>query len=163
MDAAGFMLSPLHIACKRGNVQMVKKLLKSGIFKGSDVDKCENTILHYICSRQQVDSEMVKIFCQDIETSEMIEKKNTDGCNPLHFVCENNGIQVLHCLSKHLNVEKINAALYSTNKDGSTSLHIALGSQGISVVRYLLNDPKLAHGVSEALFIQNLYLSLIHI
>ena len=126
MDAVEVMQSPLHVACKRGNVNIVKKLLKSGICKSTDIDREGNTTLHYICSRELVDPEMVKIFSQDIETNGMIEKRNVAGDNPLHSTCENNGVQVLHCLSKHLlSLEGINAALHSTNNNGNNPLHLA--------------------------------------
>ena len=146
--------TPLHIACMRGNTNIVKKLLTSKICNITDEDKQNNTILHYICSRDLVDPELVKLLCGDTGNS-MIGKQNKDKYNPLHFMCENDGIQVFHCLLEHLSPDKISIALHSPNKDGNTPLHLAIKEQKIMTVKFILNYAELADGVSKAMCQQN--------
>ena len=148
-------VSPIHIACKRGNVETVKKLLKSGICKTTDTDMNGNTILHYICHRQQIDPEMIEMLSKEMEANEMVEKKNASGYNPLHLIFENGGGQIFHCLSNCLSLERINNALHSVDKENNTPLHVAFRQQRSLTLRYLLDNPQFADGISKAICTQN--------
>ena len=147
--------TPLHIACMRGNTNIVKKLLMSKTCKITDEDKEGNTIFHYICSRDLVDPELVKLVCVNSGNS-MIGKQNIlANYNPLHYVCENDGIQVFHCLLEHLSLERINLAFLSPDNDGNTPLHLAFKQRRTITIKFILNCAELANSVSKALCIQN--------
>ena len=150
-----FEQSPLHIACKRGNTDTVKRLLNSGICMITDINKNGNIYLHYVCMRQHISPKMLEIPGESITLSEMVEKKNDAGLNAMHLLFENDGVQVLHCLSKFLNVENMNNALSLVDGNGNTPLHIAFQNRRSLALRLLLNSPELAEGVSKAICIQN--------
>ena len=86
------MKSPIHIACACGNIGVVTKLLKSGICKVTDVDKDQNIVFHYICTREVVSLEMMEILSMNKESRVMIIKKNLAEKNPLRFACEDDTI-----------------------------------------------------------------------
>ena len=152
----GFVQSPLHIACKHGNTETVKRLLNSKICLITDLDINGNTYLHHICMRQQIDPEMLEIPGESITLiSEMVEKKNIAGQNALHLLFENDGMQVLHCMSKFLNIKNLNNALSLVDGNGNTPLHIAFSKQRSLALKLLLKSPELAEGISKAICMQN--------
>ena len=156
INTVGAVMSPIHIACARGNIGTVTKLLNSGICKITDVDKNRNTVFHYIlCTREIISSEMVKVLSMDKECREMMIKKNSAGKNPLHFACNNDAIQKLDCLLRYTDVEQMNTALCSTDSNGNTPFFIGIVQNKTLTLRYLLNTPELADGVSKALCVQN--------
>ena len=122
------LMSPIHIACAHDNVKILMKLISSQICKIIDKDTCGNNILHYICTREQVSSEMMEVFSMNEVCKELIVESNREGKNPLHFVCENDAVQVLRSFTKQLRImlEQINTALCSTDNDGNTPFHISL-------------------------------------
>jgi ankyrin repeat protein len=153
----GVLMSPVHIACAHDNVKILMKLISSQICKTTDKDADGNNIFHYICTREQISSEMMEVFSTNEVSKELIMQSNREGKNPLHFVCENDAVQVLDCFIRQLNImlEQVNAALCSTDNAGSTPLHTCLIQKSTLVLRYLLNTPELAGGISKALCTQD--------
>ena len=147
--------SPLHIACKRGSTETVKRLLNSEICLITDLDINGNTYLHHVCMRQQIDPEMLEIVSESITLSEMVEKKNVAGQNALHLIFKNDGMQVLHCMSKFLNIKNLNNALSLVDGNRNTPLHIAFQNKRSLALKLLLKSPELAEGVSKAICMQN--------
>ena len=149
--------SPLHIATLRGNTAIVKKLLMSHTCKITDLDNDENTILHYLCTRDLVDTKLVATLCEyNTQGVSLIEKQNKHGYTPLHYVCENGGIQVLQCLLEHFSHDEVNATLCFPNKfEKSTPLHLAFKHVKMTMIEYLLKCTKLVDGVSKSLQMQN--------
>ena len=155
-DGASYSYQNLiHIACRRGSIETVKKLLKSGICKSIDTDKNRNTILHQMCLRQQINPEMIEMLSGEIEANQMLERKNAFGFTPLDFIIERDGVQILHCLSKYLNLDRLNKLLHSIDVHGNTPLHLAFKRPRSLILKYLLNNKELTEGVSKALCIQN--------
>ena len=155
-SSESFVLSPIHIACSCGNIETVKKLLRSGICKITDKDRNGNTILHYICERQQIDPEMMNILVKDMNADQLLEQRNDSGDSALHLIIKNDGIQVLHTLSKCMSVERLNNALYSVvDNSNNTPLHVAFKQQHSLTLKYLLGSPQFTEGVSKAICIQN--------
>ena len=148
--------SPVHIACRHGNVETAKKLLLSGNCKITDTDSNGNTVLHYICQRQQINPGMIKFLSEEIEANQMLDRKNAYGDNALQLIIKHDGVQILHCLSKYLNLQKLNKVLHFVDENNNTPLHLAFGQKRSLTLKYLLNNQALAEGVSKALCIQNL-------
>lgn len=153
LDCNGW--SPLHIAYMRGNTRIVKKLLTSEKFKLTDKDKEENTVLHHICNRDVIDPEL--ILCLKSEVSSMILEPNLSEFNPLHYLCANDGMQILFCLLKHSNShEAFNVALNAPNGDtGDTPLHLAFHEQRLMIIKFLFNCCEMSDGLSKAICVQN--------
>ena len=154
-NTPGILRSPIHIACAHDNIKILTKLICSKICKLSDKDTDGNNIFHYICTREQISSELVEVFST---SKELVVQSSRGGKNPLHFICENDAVQVLDCFIRHLSIiilEQINAALCSTDEYGNTPFHIALIQKRTLILKYLLNTPELADGISKALCIQN--------
>ena len=151
--------SPLLIACSRGNVEAVKKLLNSGICKITDKNSNKDTVLHCICRREVIDPQVIDVICEDLNAMNMmVEMKNNKEKNPLHYLFENEGSQILHYLSKHLNLEKMNLAMCSTDNIGDTPLHVMVKlpyKRTFTMLKYLLNTSDFANGISRALFVKN--------
>ncbi len=151
------LMSPVHIACAHDNVKILRKLISSRICKISDKDTSGNNVFHYICTREQVSYEMMEVFSTNVVSKELIVQSNQEGKNPLHFVCENDAVQVLDSFTRQLSImlEQVNAALCSTDNDGNTPFHTALIQKSTLVLRYLLNTPEVAGGISKALCTQD--------
>ena len=148
---------PLHIATLRGNTAIVKKLLMSLTCKIDDMDKDKNTVLHYACTRDQLDSNLFFTLCKFMgpEVS-FIEKENINGYTPVHYICENGAVQVMQCLLEHFSHEEVNKALYSPNQpDKNTPLHLAFKEGRKAMISYLLKHTKLAIGVTKAMSMKN--------
>ena len=148
---------PLHIATLRGSTAIVKKLLMSHTCKIDDMDKDKNTVLHYACTRDQLDSNLILTLCEFIGPEmSFIEKQNINGYTPVHYTCENGGVQVLQCLLEHFSHEEVNKALCSPNKpDKNTPLHLAFKGGRSEIISYLLKCTELASGVTKAMSMQN--------
>ena len=157
-NIGGVLMSPIHIACAHDNVKVLMKLVRSQICKTTDKDKNGNNIFHYICTREQVSYEMIKIFSMNEVSKELIVQTNLVGRNSLHLICENDAVQVLDCFVRQLNVlEQINVALCSSDREGNTPLHISIIRKRTLVLRYLMNASEVANGISKALCTQNSY------
>ena len=147
--------SPLHIACKRGNTRIVKKLITSERFQITDKDKKENTILHYICSRDVVDPELIKLCLKSANS--LITEQNLSKYNPLHYLCAGDRTQVLHCLLKHsLDHKLFNVALVAPGGDeNDTPLHLAIKKRSSMIIKFIFNCSELSKSLPDAVCMQN--------
>ena len=147
--------TPLHVAVMRGNFSIARPLLVTKIFEYTDKDRNKNTILHYICTRQLVDSKLRSLF-SEYNLKSLIKEQNEHGYTPIHYLCENGGVEVFHFLMEHCCHEEINTALIYANEEAKNSpLHLAVKERRLTMIEYLVECTELATGLSNAITMQN--------
>ena len=151
-----FGLAPLHIAAIRNMTGILKLLLQSPCYSNVDIaDERGSVSLHHVCKREVVDKELVMMLANDAT----ITHRNDDGCNPLHFICDNNCSAVsIQCLLSHpkVTLENKKSAMLAVDLSSNTPLHLACKS-GRSVpvelfIRFLSFDHKI---ISSAVLQEN--------
>ena len=98
---------------------------------------------------------MIELLSEEIEANQMLDRKNAFGFTPLNFIIERDRVQILHCLSKYLNLDRLNKLLHSIDAHGNTPIHLAFKRPRSLILKYLLNNQELTEGVSKVLCIQN--------
>ena len=142
----GYTKSPMQIACKQGNLQLVKALTSNNV---NCLDHKGNSPLHVACSYSQV--EIVRFlaeekYCdQNIRNEEgelalhiacregslelvklvvskctKVDAKTTKGVTPLHLACEHGSNEIVRILTKEKHCDQ---SIH--NKNGESALHIA--------------------------------------
>ncbi|MFC1842303.1 ankyrin repeat domain-containing protein, partial [Candidatus Dependentiae bacterium] len=87
-------VSPLSLACYRGNIEVVKLLLQ----KGADVNKADKdgqTPLHEACSCFCGKLDIVKVLLQN---GADVNKANKNGLTPLYWACCRGKLDIVKCL-----------------------------------------------------------------
>ena len=123
--------SPLHAACKCGNVSFVRTLLRDNTCSSVTKDANGDTPLHCACISDVVD--IIDLLVSKF--GELQTVQNLKGNTPLHVACEwgsSNAARILitafHC---DLNV---------CNKGGKTPLHLACKYARLDICKLLLDD-----------------------
>lgn len=120
--------TPLHIACIRGNVEMIELLIKSG----ADVRALDN----------EGDTPLTKlqndIFTMSCAISYIIDRgddvniiKDAEGDTFLHWACSHGYLDLVRKLVEH------GAQLNVTNRRGQTPLDLAKDTRRDTIVNYL--------------------------
>ena len=117
--------TPLHIACKTGNMEIVKYLLKEGAEIDSK-DFASWTPLHFACQYSHL--EITKYL---IEEGAEVNCCNNFGWTPLHIASEKGDLNLVEYLLDH------RADINKQDMYGQTALHIAARNK-IEIVKYLL-------------------------
>lgn len=108
--------TPLHAACKAGNLETVKQLLA----KGAQVDLINlegDTPLHYLA--QQRDAAILSLLAPK---SSRINQENQHGFTPLHRFCTHGNTAGAEILLNNL------ADVNKVSSSGSTPMHYACGT-----------------------------------
>jgi len=132
--------TPIHWACKKGNLSMVKFLLSYNANpNASDYGMCTknvspllkfsyfhildgNGVLHY--ASEEGNLEIVKFLIENkIITN--INQRNNDGFSPFFLACNNRNINVMKYLSKH-GADVLNTAKYCSMNDMSSMIRIII-------------------------------------
>ena len=126
-----FSPTPVRQACKKGDIQMVKYLVKECHCNPNSENWFGNTPLHEAC--RYGDIQMVKY---------LIEECNCDpksvamiGRTPLHEACIKGDIQMVKYL-----IEECNCDPKSSHIQGNTPLHEACRYGDIQMVKYLIEE-----------------------
>lgn len=129
-DADG--VTPLAIACQRGNYYGVVSLVKASQIDIEIGDNQGSTALHEACENGSI--QIVKLLLAKGAT---ISIANTDGVTPLHIACREGYDDIVNYLLLCGHHEK---DVLVTAKDihGSTSLHFAVESGNEKVVESIL-------------------------
>ena len=127
-------VTPLFIACKNGNIEIIKALIAGGSDGNkADVNKARTTDgttpLHVACDSGNI--EIVKALIAG--GSDVNKARRTDGATPLHFACKKSGnIEIFQALIV------AGAKLDQVKKDGATPLHVACDSGNIEILQALI-------------------------
>ena len=125
-------LTPLAIACQRGNYHGVKALLKEGQIDVNIRDNQRSTPLHEACEHGSK-----KIVEKLIDNEAEISVANEDKVTPLHIACSGGYDEAvsLMLVRGHTIKDKLVSA---RDNQGSTALHHAAESGVESIVQNLL-------------------------
>ncbi|CAB0031871.1 unnamed protein product [Trichogramma brassicae] len=113
--------TPLHVAIRNGNINLMKFLLTRGAAPNSVTDEGESC-LHIICRSDDDDDNMAKLFfeiCDKKHQMVQVDARDNDGRTPLHVSIRNGNINLM----KFLLTRGANPNL--ANENGFTTLHIA--------------------------------------
>ena len=137
LDILGF--TPLHIAAIRNIINIAKLLLNSPYHSNINIeDKDGNVPLHHLCKREVVARDLIQMLASDAT----ITHQNQKGFNPLHFIFENSySTFTIQCIFSHpkLSLENMKKAIFATDVDGNTPLHLACQSGKSTPVNFLLD------------------------
>ena len=125
-------LTPLAIACQRGNYYGVKRLLQEEHIDINIADKQGSTALHEACEHGSK-----KIIELLINKGAKISVANAEGVTPLHIACREGCSEVVNLLFLHSHSEK-NVLVGAEDNQGNTALHFAVASGVESIVQVLL-------------------------
>ena len=119
-------VSPMKIACKAGNLKLVKALTCVNV---NCIDSNGDTPLHLACREKQI--EIVRFLIQlEKHCSQKLQNKN--GELPLHIACAHGSLKLIKLVSDcDVNVPA---------KSGDTPVHIACRHSHIDIVTYLIQD-----------------------
>ena len=122
---------PLHLAAEYGDLNEVRKLLKSGKYYVDSTDSDEQTPLHCACGAGQLEIVMVLM----VEFNASMSLKDIYGCIPLMTACLNGWKDVaLSLVTDHL------CPLDVKDNKNRTVLHYACVGGNVSLVQSLICD-----------------------
>lgn len=127
---------PLHLACRSGQIHIVRSILSS--FNG----KCglyDLNCLGHIPLFTALKLNHHKIV--SLVISEMYNNRDKDGNTPLHLACVSENISLVHLIAEM----KFDAT--EVNNDGDTALHIACRTGNLELVEQILKFNTKAHNV----------------
>ena len=123
--------SLLHTACKCGNVNLVRTLLKDCRCNSVTKDPNGDTLLHCACISDVVD--IVDLLMTNF--NELHTVQNSEGNTPLHIACEWGSINAARILITNLYCD-----LNVCNEDGETPLHLACKYDRLDICKLLLDN-----------------------
>jgi len=133
----GYGTTALHVACKRGSTEMVKKLLylRKKSIAVNKTDNHNNTPLLIACAHGN--REMCKAL---IEAGACFKRKNKNEMNPLHVAALAHNEKVINVLLTHEKcIQHKKYLLEDRDKHGNTPFLLAVQSGDVRVVRHLID------------------------
>lgn len=135
-----FGLTPLHIACIHGCVEIAEVLLQKGINVDS-MDTMDYTPLHYAIEhdRKEIVSVLVKHKCNVNFIYDDSDDINHDY-RPLHITARDNKLDIVKELLKSNTIE-----INCIGRCGYTPLHLAVLNDHVEMVQLLISGENEAH------------------
>lgn len=139
---AQFGLTPLHLACQRGNLDAVTTLLKCENIDVNIQDEYMDTPLHEACMnghQEIVKKLLAHISCSDIRA---FNPQNSEFKTPFHFACHEGQAEVVQLLLAHVhdNYQMISLLLTTLDNERNTALHLACESGDEKIVAMLVRE-----------------------
>ncbi|KAF8388937.1 hypothetical protein HHK36_025620 [Tetracentron sinense] len=125
--------SPLHLACKKGHLDITRELLRLDPNLSSLQDNDGRTPLHWAAMKGHV-SIIDAIFSISLGSAEMLTKQ---GEMVLHLAVKNNYYETIKYLVEKLNITKL---MNMANNDGNTILHLATARKLNTMITYLVHE-----------------------
>lgn len=134
----GERMTPLCLAAKLGNLEIVEFLLQNGA-KPSVACTCvhrNKAALHFACENCHADSAQIVEFL--LNAGANLEQETFDFEKALHFACEFNNLPVVECLVQS------GADINCVNLDGKSPLSLACSRQkkvrSLSIIKFLIDN-----------------------
>ena len=121
----------LCTACRRGNVNLVRTLLRDYRYGSVTRDANGDTPLHCACISDVTD--IIDLLLTNF--GELHTVHNSKGNTPLHIACEWGSFNAARILITHLHCD-----LNVCNEDGETPLHLACKYGRLDICKLLLDD-----------------------
>ena len=125
--------APIHIACKRSRLEVLKALFTSNNCNPDQLNADEDTALHIVSRNRSANglviSKMVEIL---VKNGADVLKPDRDGDAPIHTLCMYSEASTLKVLVSCLNCDP-----NQQNAEGDTALHIVCGTRTGSELEYL--------------------------
>ena len=148
--------TPLHIACRAGNLDAVQFLhLKSADTDAGRLNCFKQSLLHIACKANKRGSlSVIKYLIEQCKYTSMCSIHDMDGCLPLHYACEHDSLEIVELVCK-CNVDAISCLKnIESNRCqcetrslqnpacGQSPLHIACKVNKPEIIEFLLNKSK---------------------
>mmetsp|Transcript_24885 Transcript_24885/g.36702 ORF Transcript_24885/g.36702 Transcript_24885/m.36702 type:complete len:803 (-) Transcript_24885:125-2533(-) len=127
-------LCPIHVACQRGMLHVVKFLLSNGYVSAGLTTTDGRTCLHLATQGNYPDLVM---YLVDIMPQESLWISNSCGLSAMHIACMENYMEVVKVLTS-----APGADLSFPDGEGRSSLDIACYFGHISLVKFILSLPR---------------------
>ena len=113
--------TPLHIACRKGNVPVIKHLLRSGHSQILNHSNVLNEFPFHLAVAANQSIQLIKLFIQYAECFDCNAKNELNGDTILHILCMHKSSSF--CVN--LLVHKLKCKVNIQNEEGNLPLHIA--------------------------------------
>ena len=134
---AQFGLTPLHLACQRGNLDAVTTLLECESIDIYAKDDNEDTPLHEACLNGHC--EVVSKLLKHRRHTD-INPLNSEHKTPFHFACHKGHVEVVKMLVTHVDLDstKVKRMIEMKDIQKNTALHLACESGVVGIVSFLM-------------------------
>ena len=131
-------LTPLAIACQRGNYFAVDRLLRADDIEINIRDNHNSTPLHEAC--EYGSKKIVELL---LNKGALLLEADRDGVTPLHVACREGHVDIVKLLFR-FGQDKKKGLVQAKDMHGSTALHFAVESGVTEIVEILIlneSDP----------------------
>ena len=138
--------TPLHVACRKGKIDVIRHLLQCGHSQSLNYSNALNELPVHLAVAANHSISVMKLFLRYKEYFDGNAANESNGDTLLHIMCRHKCH--VHCLK--LVVYKLQCKVYVQNKEGNLPLHIACQNEHISngIVKLLcdaLSDDQIKH------------------